>query len=303
MPEIRIGRRVVGDGRPVFVVAELGINHNGSLEIAKQLIDAAVAAGCDAVKFQKRTPEFCVPEAQKLVPRETPWGILSYLDYRRKIEFGKAEYDEIDRHCRSRGVLWFASSWDPPSVDFLECYDPCCHKIPSACLNDRGLLTQLRRTGRPLIVSTGMSTIEDIRAAITCVDKDRILLTHTTSTYPCAAEEINLKAMVSLRREFGCPVGYSGHEVGLQVSLAAAALGACLIERHMTLDRAMWGTDQAASIEPDSFRRLVRDIRVIEKALGDGVKRVFPSERPVIDRLRKAPGESRNPGGPEPESG
>jgi N-acetylneuraminate synthase len=220
--------------------------------------------------------------------RETPWGTMSYLDYRYRIEFGTAEFDEIDGYCRERGIAWFVSCWDEPSVDFTERYEPVCYKVASASVTDHGLLERLAATGKPLILSTGMSTMEQIRAAVALLPADRLLLAHTTSTYPCKPEELNLRMIATLRDEFGCPVGYSGHEVGLQTTLAAVALGAAFVERHITLDRAMWGSDQAASIEPTGLVRLVRDIRVIESALGDGVKRVYDSELPVRDRLRRA---------------
>lgn len=285
--KIQISGRSVGDGEPTYIVAEIGINHNGDLALAKRLIDAAYLAGCDAVKFQKRTPELCVPPEQRDIPRETPWGIMSYLEYRHRLEFGQPEYDEIDRYCRERGITWFASVWDEPSVDFLERYDPVCYKIPSAALTDHNLLRHLRRTGRPLILSTGMSTLEQIREAVDILGEDNLLITHCTSTYPCPPHELNLRMIETLRREFRCPIGYSGHEVGLQTTYAAVVLGACLVERHITLDRAMWGSDQAASVEPWGFMRLVRDIRVIEAALGDGVKRIYESELPIMNRLRR----------------
>lgn len=285
--EINIGGRLVGDDHPVYIVAEIGINHNGDLETAKRLIDAAVLAGCDAVKFQKRTPEMCVPAEQRDVLRETPWGIMTYLEYRHRVEFGKDEYTEIDRYCRERGIAWFASAWDEPSVDFLEQFSPVCYKVASASLTDHGLLRHMRETGRPIILSTGMSTMEQIRAAVEAIGQDNLLIAHSTSTYPCPPEQLNLRMIQTLRNTFDCPVGYSGHEVGLQTTYAAVVLGACFVERHITLDRAMWGSDQAASVEPQGFMRLVRDIRVIERALGDGVKRVYDSEVPVMNRLRR----------------
>lgn len=294
--QLEIGGRWVGEGQRAFVVAEIGINHNGDLEIAKRIIDAAKLAGCDAVKFQKRTPELCVPAAQRDLIRETPWGPMSYMNYRRRIEFGTDEFDEIDRYCRDRQLIWFASPWDGPSVDFLECYDPPCYKIPSAALTDDNLIRRMRATGKPLILSTGMSTMEQIRTAVEVVGRKNLLITHCTSTYPCRPEELNLRMIPTLRDEFGCPVGYSGHEVGLQTTYAAIVLGACLIERHATLDRAMWGSDQAASIEPSGLARLVRDIRIIEQALGDGQKRVYESELPVMQKLR------RNYGVEQPDS-
>jgi N-acetylneuraminate synthase len=287
---VRIGQRLVGEGQPVFVTAEIGINHNGDLEIAKTLIDAAALANCDAVKFQKRTPELCVPAAQRDVPRETPWGLMSYMEYRQRMEFGEAEYAEIDRYCREKRILWYASCWDPPSVDFIERYNPPCHKVASALLTDDGLLRRINATGRPVILSTGMSTIEQIRHAVGLFDRERLLIAHSTSTYPCSPKELNLRMIRTLRSEFECPIGYSGHEVGLQTTYAAIVLGACFVERHITLDRAMWGSDQAASVEPQGFLRLVRDLRTIEGAFGDGVKRVYDSELPFLRRLRRVDG-------------
>ena len=271
----------------MFVIAEIGINHNGDVGLATQLIDAAVAAGCDAVKFQKRTPELCVPPGQRDVMRETPWGPMTYLAYRRRVEFGADEFATIDRHCRAAGIAWFASVWDEPSVDFMESFVPCCYKIPSATLTEAGVLQRVKATGRPVILSTGMSTMEQIREAVHRLHGAPLALTHCTSTYPARPEELNLRAIQTLKREFSCPIGYSGHEVGLQTTSAAVALGAAVVERHITLDRAMWGTDQAASVEPAGFARLVRDIRVIERALGDGVKVVYDSERPIMARLRR----------------
>ena len=285
---VMLGSRRVGAGEPAYVIAEIGINHNGDLDVAKQLIDVAAIAGCDAVKFQKRTPELCVPVEQRDLMRETPWGIMTYLDYRYRVEFEAPDYDEIDRYCDEKGIAWFVSPWDPDSVDFIEKYDPPCYKVASASLTDTELLDRLVATERPLIVSTGMSTMEEIREAVAKIPVDRLLLAHATSTYPCKPEELNLRMLATLRDEFGCPVGYSGHEVGLQTTVAAVALGASFVERHITLDRAMWGSDQAASIEPGGLIRLVRDIRVIEAALGDGVKHVYDSELPIKARLRRA---------------
>lgn len=286
---VSLGGRDVGPGKPCYLIAEIGLNHNGSVDLAKRLIDVALDASCDAVKFQKRTPELCVPPEQRDVLRETPWGIITYMDYRRRIELGLEEYRAIDAHCRARGIHWFASCWDVPSVDFIEQFSPPCHKVASACLTDPELLARLRATGRPVVMSTGMSTLDQIRNAVDRLGRDRLLVAHCTSTYPCQPEESNLRMIETLRRELDCPIGYSGHEVGLQVTLAAVALGACFVERHITLDRAMWGTDQAASIEPGGLKRLVRDIRVIERAMGDGVKRVYDSERPIMRKLRRVP--------------
>jgi len=285
--EVKIGSRLVGDGHPTYIVAEIGINHNGDLEIARRLIDAAVHAGVDAVKLQKRTPELCVPPDQQSQMRETPWGYISYLDYRHKVEFGRQEYAAIDRHCREKEVDWFVSVWDEPSVDFMESFAPPCYKIPSASLTDPALLKRLRATGRPLILSTGMSTMDQIQRAVERLGSKDLILMHATSTYPCEPEELNLRMVATLRERFGVPVGYSGHEVGLVPSAVAVSLGACLVERHITLDRAMWGSDQAASVEPGGFERLVKYIRVTETALGDGVKQVYESELSSLRKLRR----------------
>jgi len=287
MPDsIKIGQRLVGKRQPVYIVAEIGINHNGDLEIAKQLIDAAKVAGCDAVKFQKRTPEKCVPKEQANLLRETPWGLITYLDYRHRIEFGEGEYREIERYCKERGMIWFASVWDEGSVDFMEAFNPPCYKIPSPALTNHRLLSHTLSAGRPIILSTGMSTMEQIEAAVNILGQDNLLLTHCSSAYPCKPHELNLLMIQTLKQKFHCPIGYSGHEVGLQTTYAAVVLGACYVERHVTLDRAMWGTDQAASVEPVGLMRLVRDIRVIEKSMGDGVKQVYESERAVMRKLR-----------------
>ena len=285
--EIRIGDRMVGDGYPTFIVAEIGINHNGSLENARRLIDAAVHAGVDAVKFQKRTPELCVPPDQRDQMRDTPWGYISYLEYRHKLEFWEDEYREIDNYCKEKGISWFASVWDEPSVDFLESFDPPCYKIPSASLTDVALLRRVRATNRPVILSTGMSTMEQIHSAVGVLGLSNLLIAHATSTYPCEPHELNLRMIPTLRQVFPCPIGYSGHEVGLVTSVVAVALGACMIERHITLDRAMWGSDQAASVEPGGFERLVKYVRVTEQALGDGVKHVYESEQSSLKRLRR----------------
>jgi N-acetylneuraminate synthase len=292
---VRIGTRRVGPGEPVFVIAEIGINHNGSLELAKKLIDGAYLAGADAVKFQKRTPERCVPREQWDLPRDTPWGRMTYIDYRRRMEFGVREFAALDRHCRDRGILWFASSWDEESVDFMERFDPPCHKVASASLTDDALLVRMRQTGRPLILSTGMSTLEEIAHAIAVTGRERLLLAHATSTYPCPPTDLNLKMIETLAERYPeCPVGYSGHETGLAPTWAAVALGATFVERHITLDRALWGSDQAASVEIGGFLRLVANIRDIEKSLGDGVKRIYAGELAQIEKLRrvKAPAQA-----------
>ncbi|MDN3497220.1 N-acetylneuraminate synthase family protein [Planococcus sp. APC 4015] len=285
---VTIGSRVIGGGRPTYVIAEIGLNHNGDVELAKRLIDVAADAGADAVKFQKRTPEISTPEHMRDIPRETPWGTMSYLDYRRRVEFDRDQYIEVSDHALLRGLEWFASPWDEPSVAFLEDLGVAAHKVASACLTDRGLLEALRDTGKPIILSTGMSTIAQIDAAIDVLGTDRLVLMHATSTYPMEASEANLRMIPALRDRYpGVAVGYSGHERGLQVSLAAVALGAVAVERHITLDRTMWGSDHAASLEPTGLSHLVRDIRIIEEALGDGVKRVYPGEQAAMAKLRR----------------
>jgi N-acetylneuraminate synthase len=288
MPKVvEIGGRPVGEGHPVYVIAEIGLNHNGDIKLAKQLIDAAALAGCDAVKFQKRTPELCVPPEQRDIRRETPWGEMTYMDYRYRVEFGKEEFAEIDRYCKDKGIAWFASCWDEPSVDFIEQFDPPCYKMASASLTDDRLFKHTVATGKPIILSTGMSTMEEIEHAVSLCNPEKLVILHATSTYPCKPEELNLRVIPVLQAKFDAPIGYSGHEVGLQTTLAAVSLGACVVERHITLDRAMWGSDQAASVEPSGFHRLVRDIRVIEKAMGDGIKRVYDSELPIRKKLRR----------------
>lgn len=286
MTDILIGDRPVGDGRPVFVIAEIGINHNGDVEIAKQLIEVASRAGCDAVKFQKRTPEICVPIDQRSQIRQTPWGEMSYMEYKERTEFWEDQYQAIAGHAAAHGLLWFASPWDAPSVDFLEKFDVPTHKVASASLTDERLLDALAKTGKPLIVSTGMSTMDEIDRAMDILEGCDVLLLHSTSTYPCPPEESNLRTIGTLSERFGVPVGYSGHEKGLQVTLAAVALGAVAVERHITLDRTMWGSDHAASLEPHGLGDLVRDIRILETAMGDGIKRVFPGEQEPRRRLR-----------------
>lgn len=251
----------------------------------------AAEAGCDAVKFQKRTPEICTPRDQWDIERDTPWGRMTYIDYRHRVEFGEAEYQAISEHCAKRGIDWFASPWDTEAVAFLEKFDVPAHKVASASLTDDELLRALRATGRTIILSTGMSTPRQIRHAVEVLGSDNILLCHATSTYPAKAEELNLRVINTLQQEYpNVPIGYSGHETGLQTTLAAVALGAAFVERHITLDRAMWGSDQAASVEPQGLTRLVRDIRTIEASLGDGIKKVYESELGPMKKLRRVAG-------------
>lgn len=290
--EIKIGTKFVGDGYPAYIIAEIGINHNGDLGIAKHMIDAAVHAGADAVKFQKRMPEVATPHDQQNQMRETPWGYITYLEYRHKVEFNEQQYAEIDKYCHEKGIAWMVSVWDEPSVDFMEKFDTPAYKIPSASLTDAKLIRKARATGKPLILSSGMSTMGQIHKGVDVAGMQDLALMHCTSTYPCEPEELNLKMVETLRREFPTlPIGYSGHEVGLVPSAVAVALGACMVERHLTLDRAMWGSDQAASVEPGGFERLVKYIRVTEAALGDGVKKVYDSEKGSMKKLRRVTGE------------
>ena len=284
---VAVGNKTIGVGEPVYVIAEIGINHNGDIEIAKQLMDVAVETGCDAVKFQKRTPEICVPEEQKSIPRETPWGSMTYFEYKKRIEFEQPEFEQIDAYAKKIGIDWFASPWDVPSVDFLESFDVPCQKIASACLTDSELLTAVNKTKTTTILSTGMSSIEEIDKAVSLLNNVPLAIAQATSTYPAEASELNLRAIQSFAEKYKVPVGYSGHERGLQVTIAAVALGATFIERHITLDRSMWGTDHSASLEPEGLKKLIRDIRIVELALGDGKKKVYDSEIPIRAKLRR----------------
>lgn len=283
---IEIAGKKVGTGHPVFLIAEIGINHNGDLDTAVQLINKTADAGFDAVKFQKRTPDLCVPSEQRNLMRQTPWGEMRYIDYRNRVEFSYEDYLVIDKVCRKRGLLWFASCWDIPSVDFMERFNPPCYKIASASLTDDNLLQFIRKKGKPVILSTGMSTMAEIDHAVSLFDIDALVLAHTTSSYPCDINELNLNMIKTLKRRFGCPVGYSGHEKGIFMSPVAVGAGAVMIERHVTLNCEMWGSDQAASLDPDDFGRLVNDIRRVEKAMGNGIKQVYESEESAIAKLR-----------------
>ena len=300
-PTRPLGEKIVGAGYPVYITGEIGINHNGDLANAFALIDQAAAAGCDAVKFQKRTPQVCTPRDQWDLERDTPWGRMSYIDYRHRVEFGHDDYAAIDAYARQRGIAWFASPWDVESVDFLEEFDVPAHKIASASLTDDELLRRVRATGRTVILSTGMSTPRQIRHAVEVLGSDTVILCHATSTYPAKPAELNLRMIHTLQSDFpNVPIGYSGHETGLQTTLAAVALGAVFVERHITLDRAMWGSDQAASVEPPGLQRLVRDIRTISESLGDGVKRIYDGERAAMKKLRRVAGVVPESAEPEP---
>ena len=284
---MRIGNHQIGDGYPVYIIAEIGINHNGDIEQALKLIAAAKDAGCDAVKFQKRTPELCVPLEQRDIMRDTPWGKMTYFEYRKRVELGFSEYSAIDDYCKSINIAWFVSCWDEQAIGFISQFILPCYKVASASLTDYSLLKMLSWIIKPIILSTGMSTIEQIDRAVEILGKDDLILMHCTSTYPAWNTELNLRCIPMLKERYGVPVGYSGHELGIASTVAAVALGACMIERHITLDRKMWGSDQAASLEPDEFAELVRDIRFVEAALGDGIKRVYEREIPIMQRLRR----------------
>lgn len=289
MGTIQIGTHLVGDGHPCFVIAEIGINHNGNVEIAKRLIDTAVSAGCNAVKFQKRTIDVVYSPEELARPRESPFGMTNG-DLKRGLEFGQAEYTEIDAYCKEKGILWFASCWDEASVDFIEQFTPPCYKIASASLTDDNLLRHTKAQGHPIILSTGMSTLEELDHALEILGRDRLVLLHACSNYPAYYEELNLRVIQTLAQRYGIPVGYSGHETGIPSSVAAVVLGACIIERHITLDRSMWGSDHAASLEPNGITRLIRDIRLVETAMGEGTKRLLDSEIPVMQKLRRVGG-------------
>jgi N-acetylneuraminate synthase len=284
---VKIGNRFVGPGHPCYVIAEIGINHNGDLDIAKQLIKMSAEAGCDAVKFQKRTPELCVPLDQRNVLRETPWGQMTYMDYRYKVEFDEKQYKELADYAQTFNLHLFASPWDVESVDFMVKMNHPVIKIPSASITDVELLEKIASTKLPVIMSTGMSTMDQIDKAVSILNKENLLIAHSTSAYPCDPQELNLRMIPVLQDRFQVPIGYSGHETGLQTTVAAVTLGACFVERHVTLDRAMWGSDQSASVEPPGLVRLVRDIRTVEMALGDGIKKVYESEKKPMSRLRK----------------
>ena len=287
---VSIGGVAIGPGEPVYVIAEIGLNHNGDVELAKQLIDVAADSGAQAVKFQKRTPAISTPEHMKNTPRATPWGTMTYLEYRYRVEFDREQYIEIGDYATLRGLSWFASPWDETAVDFLEDLGVVAHKVASASVTDIAMLEALRLTGKPIILSTGMSTLDQIDRAVYTLGSDNLVILHATSTYPLPPEEANIRMITTLADRFpGVPIGYSGHERGLQISLGAVALGAVAVERHITLDRTMWGSDHAASLEPVGFEHLVRDIRVLGEALGDGVKRIYPGELAPLAKLRRTP--------------
>ena len=286
---VKIADRIIGDGRPCFIIAEIGINHNGSVNLAKKMIDIAVTTGCDAVKFQKRTVDIVYTKEELAKERKSVFGNTNG-DLKRGLEFGEEEYREIDEYCKKKGIMWFASCWDENSVDFMEKFDIPCYKIASASLTDDNLLKHTRSKGKPIMLSTGMSTMEQIRHAVSVLGEDNLIILHCTSTYPSNSEETNLRVIETFRKEFTCPIGYSGHERGVTPSVLAAALGAAVVERHITTDRTNWGSDQAASLEMAGLYHLVRDIRQTPDLLGDGVKVVYPREIPIIEKLRRVKG-------------
>ena len=288
---ITIGNYKIGDEQPCFIIAEIGINHNGSVELAKKMIDIAVTTGCDAVKFQKRTVDIVYTKEELASERKSVFGNTNG-DLKRGLEFGEKEYKEIDEYCKEKGIIWFASCWDENSVDFIEQFNPPCYKIASACLTDDNLLRYTKAKGKPIILSTGMSTMEEIKHAVSILGEENLVILHCTSTYPSNADEMNLRVIENFRKEFSCPIGYSGHERGITPSVLAVAMGACVVERHITTDRTNWGSDQAASLETSGLYHMVRDIRQTPILLGDGKKIVYPRELPIIDKLRRVKGNS-----------
>lgn len=271
-----------------YIIAEIGINHNGSLEVAKKLIDVAAVAGCDAVKFQKRNPDVCVPEHQKSVMRETPWGTMTYLEYKYKVEFEKEEYDEINEYCKDKGIAWSASPWDLDSLEFLDQYDLPFIKMPSAMMTNESLMRAAAKTGKKIIFSSGMSTLEETDKAVEWMREEGadFALLHCNSAYPAPIEDLNLSCIKTLQDRYKCEVGYSGHEFRIGTTVAAVYLGASILERHITLDRTMWGSDHLSSVEPQGLIKMVRGVRELELAFGDGVKRVTDGELPSRKKLR-----------------
>jgi len=271
-----------------FFIAEIGINHNGDIQNALKLIEASKFAGCDVVKFQKRTPEIATPKSTWNNLRETPWGKMKYIDYKKKIEFGKKEYDIIDKFSKKIGILWTASCWDIPSIRFIEKYKVKFHKVPSACITDLNLLREYKKTKKPIIISTGMSTEKQIKKAVNTLSQKNLSILHCNSSYPAQNHQLNLRYIEKLKKIYSKSViGYSGHEMNLSSSVAAVVLGSKIIERHITLDKSMWGTDQQASIEPLGYARLIKDVRVVEQSLGKPMKIVYQEEKEIMKKLRK----------------
>lgn len=271
-----------------YFIAEIGINHNGDLQVAKRLIDATFACQWNCVKFQKRNPDICVPDNQKNIMRETPWGKMTYLEYRKKVEFGEKEYDYISNYCKEKPIDWTASVWDIPSVEFISQYDVPFIKIPSAKITEKEMLIKSCQTKKPIILSTGMSTLEEIDEAVNILEKhaSQYVLMYTNSAYPTPINELNIRCITTLKERYKCPIGYSGHEYDLEPTVFAAVLGVKIIERHITIDHNMWGTDQAASLEVtgmDILRKRIKDVDII---LGDKMKKITESEVKVRKKLR-----------------
>lgn len=283
---VKIGKYNVGDLSHCFIIAEIGINHNGDINLAKRLVKLAKDNGCDAVKFQKRTVELVYSKHELEMERPNPFGNTNG-DLKRGLEFSYEQYQEIDKYCRELDVLWFASCWDKNSVDFIDSFNPPCHKIASASLTDDELILHIKSKGRPILLATGMSTQDEIDHALSILGMDNLVLMHCTSTYPSLESELNLNVIPNYIKRYSCPIGYSGHEKGVLPSVIAASMGACAIERHITTDRTLWGSDHPASLEPEGLRRLVRDIRLLNTIKGDGKKVVYESELPIIKKLRK----------------
>jgi len=271
-----------------YLIAEIGINHNGDIEIAKKLIDATNACGWHCAKFQKRNPDICVPEHQKLIKRDTPWGEMTYIDYKYKVEFRKEEYDIIDKYCREKPLPWTASVWDIDSLEFIQNYDVPFLKIPSAHITNKGLLTEAAKSKIPIIISTGMSTWQIVDSAVEILEKERseYAILHCNSTYPAPYNELNLNVIPKMKERYKCTIGYSGHEYDLEPSVLAVALGAQIIERHITLDHNMWGTDHKSSLEVHAMDLLKKRISNIGAMLGNNEKVITESEKPIMKKLR-----------------
>lgn len=283
---IKIGDKMVGANNPCFFVAEIGINHNGSVETAKKLVDVAVECGCDAVKFQKRTVDVVYTKEELDRPRPNPFGETNG-DLKRGLEFDYDQFKELDEYCKEKGIMWMASCWDEASVDFIEQFDPPCYKIASATLTDKELLEHIKSKGKPMILATGMSTLEEVDKAVETLGKEKLAILQCTATYPSDNNEVNLRVIPAFKQRYDIPVGYSGHERGIAPSFLAVSLGASIVERHITLDRTMWGSDHAASLEPQGLQRLLRDIRCVPAMMGDGQKVVYKDEKPIIEKLRR----------------
>jgi N-acetylneuraminate synthase len=284
--KVKVGHHIIGENEHCFIIAEIGINHNGNVELAKKMVDIAVASGCDAVKFQKRTVEVVYSKEELAMPRPNVFGQTNG-DLKRGLEFGYNEYKEIDEYCKSKNIIWFASCWDEASVDFIDQFNPPCYKISSASITDDNLLRHTKSKNKPILMSTGMSTVEEIDHAIEVLRTDNLIIYHCTSTYPTDNKEANLNVIEYFLEKYDIPIGYSGHERGLSPSVIAVAMGAHSVERHMTLDRTLWGSDHAASLEPEGLFRLVRDVRQVPTFMGNGIKVVYDSEKPIVQKLRR----------------